>query len=60
MPLSQPAPQAQWIFTVLKRLVPSAGIIVKSRHGLIAFGEGLSEIELKYLIWILRKTLAGR
>lgn len=60
MPLSQSMPQAQWIFTVLQKLVPSQGIIVKSREGLITFGEGLPEVELKYLLWILRRALAGR
>ena len=60
MPLAQSMPQAQWIFTVLKMLVPSQGIIVKSRRELIAFGEGLPEVELKYLLWILRRALAGR
>jgi hypothetical protein len=59
MPLSQSIPQAQWIFTVLKRLVPSQGIIVKSRRELITFGEGLPEVELRYLLWILRRALAG-
>ena len=60
MPLSQSMPHAQWIFTVLKKLVPSQGIIVKSRQGLITLGEGLPEVELKYLLWILRRALAGR
>lgn len=60
MPLSQSMPQARWIFTVLKKLVPSQGIIVKSRQGLITFGEGLPEVELRYLVWILRRALTGR
>ena len=60
MPLSQSMPQAQWIFTVLSKLVPTQGIIVKSRQGLITFGEGLPEAELRYLVWILRRALAGR
>ena len=60
MLLSQSMPQAQWIFTVLKKLVPSQGIIVKSRQGLITFGEGLPEVELRYLLWILRRALSGR
>lgn len=59
MPLSQSMPRAQWIFSVLRKLVPSQGIIVKSRQGLVSFGEGLPEIELRYLLWTLRRALAG-
>jgi len=44
---------------LLKKLVPSKGIIVKSRHGLFAFGERLSGEELQYLQSLITRALAG-
>jgi len=41
-------------------LLPNQGIIVKSNQGLTRFGEGLPVAELRYLNWVLKKTLAGR
>jgi hypothetical protein len=44
----------------LSRWVPSPGITVKSRRGLITFGAGLPEDELRYLHSVLRSALARR
>jgi hypothetical protein len=49
---------ARWI-QVLKKWVPSRGIVIKSRTELITFGEGLPAAELQYLAYRLRKGLAG-
>lgn len=48
------------MFAVLKKLVPTRGIIVKTRAELIRFGEGLPVGELQYLTFVLRKVLARR
>jgi len=55
-----PNPEAPRLVAGLGRWVPSQGIVVKSRTGLITFGEGLRAGELQYLTWVLRKALAGR
>ena len=52
--------RAQRFLTVLRPLLPNQGIIVKTSQGLITFGEGLPVTELRYLNWVLKKTLAGR
>ena len=55
-----PNPEPGRLVAGLRRFVPSQGIIVKSRTGLITFGEGLRAGELQYLTWVLRRALAGR
>jgi hypothetical protein len=47
------------IVRLLKRLVPNAGIIVKSRSSVTRIGEGLSAEEIRYLIWSLQKALTS-
>jgi len=59
-PPAEGALRAQWMLTLLRPLLPNQGVVVKSRQGLIAFGEGLPLAELKYLNWVLKKMLAGR
>lgn len=44
--------------TLLKHL-PNKGVIVKCRSGLITFGEGLPAEELGFLVWTLKRSLAG-
>ena len=46
------------LLAVLKTFGPSRGMIVKSRHGLFLFGEGLSGEELQYLWFIITRALA--
>ena len=59
-PTAETLLRAQRLLTVLGPLLPNQGIIVKSNQGLIRFGEGLPVAELRYLNWVLKKTLAGR
>lgn len=40
--------------------MPTKGIIVKSRQGLVTFGEGLAADELRFLKSILTKASLGR
>jgi hypothetical protein len=46
------------IFAVLKTWA-SKGIVVKSRHGLLRFGEGLTSEELRYLQSVITRALIG-
>ena len=47
-----------WL-SALRRLVRSKGIIVKCRSGLVTFGTGLPDEEIRYLHAIVGRTLAG-
>lgn len=47
------------VFAALKGWVPSKGLIVKSRRGLFAFGEGLPGEELRYLQSVVSRALVG-
>lgn len=58
-PAGQQIPQSERAMTILKKLVPNPGIIVKARSGLVTLGEGLSSDELQYLVWLLRRALTG-
>ena len=60
MPLStsQNGAAPRWL-AVLRRLVKSKGVIVKCRSGLIAFGAGLPDEEIRYLHAIVARTLGG-
>jgi hypothetical protein len=55
-PASDGTPQ----FAALKQWIPAKGIIVKSRHGLIAFGEGLPADELRFLKGVVSKALSAQ
>jgi hypothetical protein len=57
---SAPAGDGTLLLAALKKLVPAKGIIVKSRHELIAFGDGLPAHELRLLKAILSKALIAR
>ncbi len=50
---------ARWL-TVIQKWVPSKGIIIKSRTGLVTFGAGLADDEIRYLyaavVRVLRNT----
>jgi hypothetical protein len=48
----------RWL-AVLQRLVKSKGIIVKCHSGLIAFGAGLPDEEIRYLHAVVGRTLGG-
>ena len=48
----------RWL-AVLRRLVKSKGIIVKCRSGLIVFGAGLPDEEIRYLHATVVRTLGG-
>jgi hypothetical protein len=43
----------------LRKFVPNAGIVIKTRSGLTTIGAGLSSEELQYLVWLIRKALTG-
>ena len=43
----------------LKKYIPTKGIIIKSRQGLVTFGDGLAGEELRYLKWVITKALVG-
>jgi len=60
MPLSSSRNGAapRWL-AVLRRLVKSKGVIIKCRSGLIAFGAGLPDEEVRYLHAIVGRTLGG-
>ena len=51
-------PSPRWI-GMLRRLVRSKGIIVKSRKGLFPFGAGLPDDEVRYLHALLVRTLGN-
>lgn len=53
------SPGAERLVQVLKKYVPSKGIIVKTRSELLTFGEGLPADELRYVLWVLRRALGG-
>jgi len=50
--------EPRWL-SALRRLVPSKGIIVKSRSGLISFGAGLPDEEIRYLHAVVARALGG-
>lgn len=54
-----PDPRTERLLTVLKKYLPSQGIIVKTRTELLTFGQGLPAGELQYLVWVLRQSLRG-
>jgi hypothetical protein len=43
----------------LRRLIRSKGVLVKCRQGIIAFGAGLPDDELRYLSGLLERALRG-
>lgn len=47
-----------WL-SALRRLVKSKGIVVKSRSGLVTFGAGLPDDEVRYLHAVVARTLGG-
>jgi hypothetical protein len=50
--------EPRWV-AVWRRLVRSKGIIVKSRSGLVTFGAGLPDDEVRYLHAIVTRVLGG-
>jgi hypothetical protein len=52
-------PNTEWVFGVLSRFLKGKGIVVKTRKGLMTFGEGLADDEIQYLHAIVRRALAG-
>jgi hypothetical protein len=50
--------EPRWL-SALRRLVPSKGIIVKSRSGLVTFGGGVPDEEIRYLHAIITRALGG-
>jgi hypothetical protein len=50
--------EPRWL-SMLRRLVPSRGIIVKSRSGLISFGGGLPDEEVRYLYAVVARALGS-
>jgi len=45
------------MIAMLSRFAKGRGVTVKSRHGLIAFGEGLDDAEIRYLYGVIRRAL---
>jgi hypothetical protein len=58
-PLPGPDREAPRWVSLLRRLVTSKGIIVKSRKGLLAFGAGLPDDEVRYLHAAVARALGG-
>jgi hypothetical protein len=54
-----PARSEEVVVRFLRKWVPSRGIIVKTRQGMVTFGEGLPDAELAYLQSVLRKALGS-
>jgi hypothetical protein len=54
-----PARSEEAVVGFLRKWIPSRGIIVKTRQGMVSFGEGLPDAELAYLHAVLRKALTG-
>ncbi|MFB3777989.1 MAG: hypothetical protein ACE141_10270 [Bryobacteraceae bacterium] len=56
-----PAPGSRtWrLIEALNRLVPSKGLVIKTRQDLLTVGEGLPADELRYLAALLTRALAG-
>lgn len=52
-------PVAQGPALALLKHLPSKGVIIKCRTGLTTFGEGLPAEELSFLVWTLKRSLAG-
>jgi len=50
---------AKGIARALTSLLPTRGIVIKSRRELITIGDGLPASELRYLTAVLRRALAG-
>jgi hypothetical protein len=50
--------EPRWV-AVWRRLVRSKGVIVKSRSGLVTFGAGLPDDEVRYLHAIVARVLGG-
>ena len=48
----------RWL-AALRRLVKSKGIIVKCRNGLVTFGAGLPDAEIRYVHAVVMRTLGG-
>lgn len=47
-----------WWFKALQKLIPSKGIILKTRRSLFCFGAGLGDEELRYLYFLLRSKFS--
>ena len=48
-----------WWVSALRRLVPSQGIVLKTREDLVAFGAGLPDDEVAYLHSLVRRALSA-
>jgi hypothetical protein len=48
-----------WLLAGLRWMAKSKGIIVKCRNGLVAFGAGLPDEEIRYLYAVVLRALAG-
>lgn len=44
----------------LRRLYKSKGVQVKCRQGIVAFGEGLPDEEVRYLYQVVKRAIAGK
>ena len=57
-PLGRGRAEPRWL-SAARRLVRSKGVIVKSRSGLIPFGAGLPDEEVRYLRALVARALGG-
>ena len=48
---------AELILRIVRTLVGTGGVTIKTRNGLTAFGQGLEDRELRYLHYIVRRAL---
>ncbi|HSW48830.1 MAG TPA: hypothetical protein VLH09_01585, partial [Bryobacteraceae bacterium] len=54
-----PGPRTRRLIETLNKLVPSKGLVIKTRQDLVIVGEGLPAGELRYLASLLQRALAG-
>jgi hypothetical protein len=53
------SPRMERVLTSIVSFTRSKGITVKTRQGLVSFGAGLSDSELRYLYGVVRRALRG-
>jgi hypothetical protein len=61
-PSTAPLPAGQRTERMVKKLHRLSGggaVIIKARHGLTTFGQGLDDLEIRYLHYAVRRALAG-
>ncbi len=53
-------PGTEHVLKVVRKLVKGSGVTIKTRQGLTTFGEGLDDLEIRYLYYLVRRALVTR